>query len=63
MIDINSQVDVVFHEPHAGVTRPAFLVVITHDVLIVRVRMLRQVALDQVTCFFCTEPANQKSGD
>ena len=53
----NSQVDVMFHQSHASVTRPAFLVVIADDVLVVWVRMLSQVALDQVSRFLRREPA------
>ena len=52
----NSQVDVMLHESHAWVSGPALLVVVAHDVLVVGVRMLCQVALDQVPCFFCWEP-------
>ena len=51
-----SQIHVVLHESHAGITRPALLVVVADDVLVVRVRMLGQVALDQVTCFFGRKP-------
>ena len=43
-----AQIDVVFHQTHAGITRPALFVVVTDDVLVVGIRMLRQVALDQV---------------
>ena len=51
----NSQVDVMFHQSHASVTRPTFLVVVADDVLVVWVRMLSQVALDQVSCFLRRE--------
>ncbi|CAN8015573.1 unnamed protein product, partial [Ixodes persulcatus] len=44
-----THVDVVLHETHAGVPGPALLVVVAHNVLIVGVRMFRQVALDQVS--------------
>ena len=50
-----AQVDVVFHQTHAGITRPAFLVVVADDVLVVGIRMLRQVALDEVARFFGSE--------
>ena len=56
----NLQVDVVFHESHPGITRPALLVVVAHDVFVVRIRMFRQVALDQVSCLFCTKPIIMK---
>ena len=35
----HSQVDVVLHQPHAGVAGPALLVVVAHDVLVVGIRM------------------------
>lgn len=42
----NSQIHVVFHQSHPGVPWPAFFVVVTYDVFVVRVRMLRKVSLD-----------------
>ena len=56
-----SQVDVVLHEPHPGVARPALLVVVADDVLVVRVGMFRQVALYQVPRLLCRKPVNQTS--
>lgn len=50
-----AEVDVVLHESHAAVPRPAFLVVVANDVLIVRIRILRQVTLDEVTGLSLTE--------
>lgn len=44
----DSQVDVMFHETHAGISRPALLVIVAHNVLVVWVRVLCEVALDQV---------------
>mmetsp|Transcript_62206 Transcript_62206/g.196852 ORF Transcript_62206/g.196852 Transcript_62206/m.196852 type:complete len:623 (-) Transcript_62206:2053-3921(-) len=43
-----AEVDVVLHESHARVPRPALLVVVPHDVLVVGVRVLGQVALDEL---------------
>ena len=48
VVNMYSQVDVVFHESHPGVARPTLLVVITDDVFVVRVWMFRQVALYQI---------------
>ena len=53
----DSQVDVMLHQSHAGVTGPAFLVVVAHDVLVVGVRVLCQVSLDQISGLVCGEPA------
>ena len=50
-----AQVHVVLHQAHARVPRPALLVVVAHDVLIVGVGVLSQVALDQVLGFFGCE--------
>ena len=38
----------MLHESHAAVARPALLVVVAHDVLVVRVGVLGQVALNQI---------------
>lgn len=38
----------MLHEPHPGVPGPALLVPVAHDVLVVRVGVLGQVALHQV---------------
>ena len=46
----------MLHQSHAGVTGPAFLVVVAHDVLVVGVRVLCQVSLDQISGRVCGEP-------
>ena len=38
----------MLHEPHAGVPRPALPVVVPHNVLVVGVRVLGEIPLDQV---------------
>lgn len=43
-----AEVDVVLHEAHAGVAGPALLVVVADDVLVVGVRVLGEVALDEL---------------
>lgn len=52
----NSQVDIMLHQSHAGITGPALLVVITHYVLIVGVWVLRQVPLNQIPGLVGREP-------
>mmetsp|Transcript_15271 Transcript_15271/g.46146 ORF Transcript_15271/g.46146 Transcript_15271/m.46146 type:complete len:374 (-) Transcript_15271:3477-4598(-) len=42
------QVHVVLHETHACITRPALAVVVPHNVLIVGIRVLCQVPLDEI---------------
>ena len=49
----------MFHQSHSSVTRPTLPVVITHYVLIVRIRVLCQVALDEVTSVLCGEPVER----
>lgn len=56
MLRCNSQVDVMLHQSHAGIAGPALLVVITHNVLIVGVWMLRQVPLNQIPGLIGREP-------
>lgn len=51
-----AEVHVVLHQAHAGVAWPALLVVVADDVLVVRVRVLGQVALDEVTGLVRVEP-------
>ena len=50
--DSPAQVHVVFHETHAGVTRPALLVVVAYNVLVVRIGVLSEVALYEVFGLF-----------
>ena len=44
-----TKIDIVLHESHSRVSRPALLVVVPDDVLIVRIGMLRQIALNQIS--------------
>ena len=46
----------MLHQPHAGVARPALLVVVAHDILVVGVGVLSQIALDQVARLLRREP-------
>lgn len=46
----------MFHQPHASITWPALLVVVTHNVLIVGVRVLREVPLNQISGLVSREP-------
>lgn len=60
MLRWNSQVDIVLHQSHAGITRPALLVVVTHDVLIVGVWVLRQIPLNEIPSLVSREPGGEK---
>lgn len=51
----------MLHQPHSGVTGPAFLVVVADYVLIVGIRVLGQISLDQITGFFCGKSVNMKT--
>ena len=46
--DCSTQVDIMLHETHAGISWPALLVVVPHNVLVVGVRVLSEVSLDEV---------------
>lgn len=56
----HSQVNVVLHQPHPGVSGPALFVVVAHNVLVVGVRVFRQVPLDQVSSLVSCEPRKPK---
>ena len=47
--DCPPEIHVVLHQPHASVSRPAFLVIVANNVLVVGVRVLCEVSLNQVT--------------
>ena len=51
-----AQVDVMFHQPHASISGPTLLVVVAHNVLIVGVRVLGEVALDQLSSLLSCKP-------
>lgn len=53
--DCSAQVDIMLHKTHASISRPTLLVVVPHNVLIVGVRVLCEVPLDDVLCFLCCE--------
>lgn len=53
--DGSSQIHIVLHQSHSSITRPALLVVVANDVLIVRIGMLGEVALNEVSRFFRVE--------
>jgi len=47
--DSTTQVDIMSHQSHSRITRPALLVLVADDILEVRVWLLRQEALDKVS--------------
>ena len=57
--DSPTEVYVVLHEAHAGVARPALAVVVADDVLVVGVRVLCEVTLDEVTGLLRCEPVRE----
>jgi hypothetical protein len=50
-----AQVHVMLHQPHPAVLRPALLVVVADDVLVVGVGVFGEVALDELTGFVLGE--------
>ena len=55
-----AEVDVVLHEAHARVARPALFVVVADDVLVVGVGVLGEVALDQLLGLLGREAVQHK---
>lgn len=49
----DSQVNIVLHQSHTGVTWPTLLVIVADNVLVVGVRMFCEVALDEVPSLLC----------
>ena len=50
-----SKVDVVFHQTHSSVSRPALFVVVTNNVFVVGIGMLGEISLNEITCFISCE--------
>lgn len=50
-----SKIHVMLHQTHPGVAWPALFVVVADDVLIVRVGMFCEIALDEISSFVCRE--------
>lgn len=46
---------VMFHESHPGISWPTFLVIIPDNILIIGVRMLCEVPLDEIFCLLMSE--------
>ena len=52
------QVHIVFHEAHPSIPGPALFVVVAYNVLVVGIRMLCQVPLNQVSRLICCKPGD-----
>lgn len=52
----------MLHEAHPSIPRPALLIVVAYNVLVVGIWMLCQVPLNQVPCLICCKPGNKKKG-
>lgn len=50
----------MFHQPHPSISGPALLIVVAYNVLIVGVRVLSKVALDQIPGFISRKPEKTK---
>lgn len=55
------QIHIMFHQPHSSISRPTFLIVVAYNVFIVRVRVLSQVPLDQISCLISRKPEYKKT--
>ena len=49
----------MFHESHASISRPALLVVVANNILVVGVRMFGEVPLNELPSLLSCEPANR----
>lgn len=50
------QVNIMLHQSHPSISGPALLIVVAHYVLVVGIRMLSKVALDQISCLISGKP-------
>ncbi len=50
-----TKIDIVSHQSHSGISRPALLVSVADDILKVRIWLLGQESLDQILRLFSTE--------
>lgn len=58
-----AKINIVLHEPHASIPWPAFPVVVAHNVLIIWIRVLCQITLNQITCFISCKPEKKTIKD
>lgn len=50
-----AQIDIMFHQPHPAIFRPALSVVVPHNVLVIWVWVLGEESLDEFSCFIVCE--------
>ena len=60
IIQCDLQVYIMLHQPHSGIPGPALLVVVADNVLIVRIGVLCQISLDEVSSLLRREPVEQQ---
>jgi hypothetical protein len=46
----------VFDEPHTAISRPTALVIVTNDIVVCRVGIGGEIALDEISGFVGSEP-------
>ena len=51
----SSKVDVMLHQSHSAILRPAFSVVVSDHILVVRIWIFSEVALNELPCFIAGE--------
>jgi hypothetical protein len=51
----SSKVDIMLHKSHTGISWPALLVVVSNNVLIVRIRVFSEVSLNEISGFIVVE--------
>jgi len=46
----------MFHQPHSAISRPAFPIIVAHNILIIRVWIFSQIPLDKFSGLIRTKP-------
>lgn len=53
--DTSSKIDVMLHQSHTTILRPALSVVVANHVFIIGIRIFSQIPLDQLSCLITCE--------
>lgn len=44
--DCSSEIDIMFHESHSAIFGPTFFIIVTNNILVVRIRVLSEESLN-----------------
>ena len=56
--DSSSKINIMFHESHSTIFGPTFFIIVTNDVLIVRIGILSKESLNQFSGLISHKPEN-----